>query len=1075
MVKHKDTATYDLFGSSRTGLINDPSLIWPAASRFPLNLHNRSVKDVIFADLEGSKEALIITGYASLVQIIEFSDSVTDDKKIRILFGNEPYESNKNVYRVREQEMSEEAEAYWLRRGISLYLSGQIVHAIELIKQGVIEARYLRGGRVLHAKIYVGDTAATLGSSNFSKSGLSLQLEANARFSYSETGRRFEELQMIAENYWQEGTDYSEALIDLLSRLLKIVTWEEALAKACAELLEGEWAQKYLDQSYLSDVKLWPSQKQGIAQALYVLSNQGSVLIADATGSGKTKLGVHLIGAIQDQILRSNRLRRGKPVLVCPPLVEESWNKEAAIANVALNTISQGKLSTASGAHNQTIEDNLRRAQILCVDEGHNFLNTRSNRTKQLLRNLADHVVVFTATPINKGVKDLLKIADLLGADNLQESTVKSFKQMLGFKRIDHGLTLGEEDLLRGEIQRFTVRRTKSELNRLIAKEPELYKTRDGRTCRFPEHKARYYPLKETQGDLEIAVRIAELSEQLHAVSYFQKTFQFSKRLGRLGFTHESYLKARLESARKLAKYEIQSSLRSSRIALAEHIEGTRKACKRFALPKSNKTISEGVLHRIREIQDRLPTNKLEVALPTWLTDAREHLEICRRDYVIYGQILKLLASLTDSREDAKSNHLIKLVRRNSLVIAFDSKPLTLDYLKHTITQKSSDTEVLVASGSSSQGKRQIIEAFQLGAQSTNIIALCSDALAEGVNLQAASTMVHLDMPTVIRIAEQRAGRVDRIDSRHEVVDTWWPDDAAEFTLTSDDKFIERYETVETFLGSNMPLPSREVSNREVVSAWQEQEEQWDGIDDAFAPVKSLIEGSIKGSGALVKKSLYTHYLSVKERVFSRVSLVQATTPWAFFCLSAGVFGAPRWVLFEQHESNAQLELGEICQRLRQLLVEGVENKELDKKASGYIEHFSERLNQTERTFLPKKKQRALEQLEDFVDELFESGTATSQESISHLMAIRRLLNEFELDNQPDWDEVAARWLDIIRPIWFEKLQAPRSRPLLLKDIRKDLSANRSELLGKILQQFQDFPVIQRPEERIRSCIIGVD
>lgn len=1069
MVKHKDTSTFDLFGSSRAGLIDDPSLIWPPASRFPLNLHNRSVKDVVFADLGRSKDALIITGYASLVQIIEFADSIRGNKKIRILFGNEPVESNKNIYRVKEREMSEEAEAYWLQRGISLYLSGQIVHTIELVRQGIIETRYLPGGRMLHAKIYVGDTAATLGSSNFSKSGLSLQLEANARFSQS--SKRFKELQSIAENYWQEGKDYSEALIDLLSRLLKIVTWQEALAKACAELLEGEWAQKYLDQSYLSDSNLWPSQKQGIAQALYILSNQGSVLIADATGSGKTKLGVHLIGAIQDQILRSNRLRRGKPILVCPPLVEESWNNEAALTNVALNTVSQGKLSTASEGRNQTIEDNLRRAQILCIDEGHNFLNTSSNRTKQLLRNIADHVVVFTATPINKGVKDLLKIADLLGADNLQESTVKSFKQMLGFKRIDHGLTLGEEELLRAEIQRFTVRRTKSELNRLIEKEPESYRTRDGRICRFPEHKARYYPLKETQEDLAIAVRIGELSEQLHAATYFQKTFQFSKRLERLGFTHQSYLKARLESAKKLAKYEILSSLRSSRIVLAEHIEGTRKACKRFALEKSSKTISDGVFHRIKEIQDQLPKNKLEVALPTWLTDAKEHLEICRRDYVIYDQILKLLDDLTDNREDAKANHLIKLVRRNSLVIAFDSKPLTLEYLKHTITQKSTDIEVLVASGSSPQGKRQITEAFQLGAKSKNIIALCSDALAEGVNLQAASTMVHLDMPTVIRIAEQRAGRVDRIDSRHAVVDTWWPDDAAEYTLTSDEKFIERYETVETFLGSNMPLPSREVSNRQVVSAWEHEEEQWDGIDDAFAPVKSLIEGD----KALVNKGVYKHYLSVKEKVFSRVSLVQAAAPWAFFCLSAGVFGAPRWVLFEQVGSDAQLELGEICQRLRQLLVRGVESKDLDKKASGYIEHFSERLNQAERTFLPKKKQRALEQLEDFVDELFESGTATSQESIAHLMAIQRLLKHFELENQPDWDEVAARWLDIIRPIWFEKLQAPRARPLLLKDIRKDLSAHRSELLREILEQFTIFPVIQRPEERIRSCIIGVD
>ena len=38
----------------------------------------------------------------------------------------------------------------------------------------------------LHAKIYIGDDAATLGSSNFTNPGLRGQLEANARFVRSE-------------------------------------------------------------------------------------------------------------------------------------------------------------------------------------------------------------------------------------------------------------------------------------------------------------------------------------------------------------------------------------------------------------------------------------------------------------------------------------------------------------------------------------------------------------------------------------------------------------------------------------------------------------------------------------------------------------------------------------------------------------------------------------------------------------------------------------------------------------------------------------------------------------------------
>ena len=82
------------------------------------------------------------------------------------------------------------------------------------------------------------------------------------------------------------------------------------IGRACAELLEGDWARALLHEGYLpGEAELWPAQRQGIAQALYVLSRQGSVLVADATGSGKTRMGANLVRAIQEQIASSGRLR----------------------------------------------------------------------------------------------------------------------------------------------------------------------------------------------------------------------------------------------------------------------------------------------------------------------------------------------------------------------------------------------------------------------------------------------------------------------------------------------------------------------------------------------------------------------------------------------------------------------------------------------------------------------------------------------------------------------------------------------------------------------------------------------
>ena len=158
--------------------------------------------------------------------------------------------------------------------------------------------------------------------------------------------------------------------------------------------------------------------------------------------------------------------------------------------------------------------DTLRRAQILCVDEGHNFLNLGSSRTQNILRHMADHVLLFTATPINRSVKDLLRIVDLLGADNLEPATQKMFKRLLGARHIRRGFSEEEVEVLRKEIQRFTVRRTKDILNGLIAREPEQYRDKYGNLCRFPRHHPHIYTLNESQSDRDIARQIRELAKK---------------------------------------------------------------------------------------------------------------------------------------------------------------------------------------------------------------------------------------------------------------------------------------------------------------------------------------------------------------------------------------------------------------------------------------------------------------------------------------------------------------------------------------------------------------------------------
>ena len=1083
----KDSASgsynLDLFADEEEVAAAARLAAWPDASRFPLNVAGERVGAQVLADIKGSNRPLIVTGYASLDRLIDLAAGVPSDGEVRVLLGSEPFPSRRTQFSVGGRSFPKEVENYWLERGVSLLLSGKLVRCIERLKEGVITARYLASpSQRLHAKIYVGDEAATVGSSNFTHQGLGHQLEANVRFRKDKEAKRYRELRSIAENYWALGSGYTAELIALLEQLLKVVSWEEALAKACAELLEGEWAKDYVGSDFLfGDVDLWPAQRQGIAQALYVLSQQGSVLIADATGSGKTRMGIHLIQAMQSQILRSGRLRKGKALMVCPPAVAENWEWESHRAGMALDTYSHGSLShRRSGKHDLTLEA-LRRAQILCVDEGHNFLNIKSNRTQHLLRNMADHVLLFTATPINRSVVDLLRITDMLGADNLDPSTLGAFRKMLGVRSINRSLTEDEIEALRKEIQRFTVRRTKRMLNRLIDREPEHYRDRSGNPCRFPKHLPKIYRLNESTEDRAIAARIRDLADRLHGVSHFVRPLEMPEVLARQGWPEETYLKGRLLSAKKIARYLIMASIRSSRLALAEHIVGTKLAVQDFKLPGFQKHTETGdILGVLERIAGSPSGSRLNISPPRWLTTEEAHAEVCEQDMAIYREIYDLLRNMTSAREQAKAAQLVKLAKKHVLLLAFDSRPITLATIQRLIEETAPGLRTVVATGDPSSSRNEMLETFKPGSEAVGVVGLCSDSLSEGVNLQQASALVHLDMPSVVRIAEQRVGRVDRMDSPHRSIEAWWPEDAPEFALSTDERFVERYETVESLLGSNMPLPdslqasrSKLVRANDLVREFEKAAEkaQWDGIEDAFQPVRDLI----LGKHALVSEDVYDHYLGVSANVLARVSLVKAVRPWAFFCLSAGAFWAPRWIFMPDLGAAPVTDLAEVCEALRERVGPETSNLAMDAHAAALLNQFLLRINEAERLLLPRKKQKALEEMGQVLERLLEVAAKNQDEYRVHgYRALLDMLRKRELEHQPDWDEVAGRWLDIIRPIWYQRLQQPRNRPLLLKDIRKDLLNPGDEFGDKLIAEFSSFPMLRGADERVTACIVGV-
>jgi hypothetical protein len=104
---------------------------------------------------------------------------------------------------------------------------------------------------------------------------------------------------------WEVGTNYGQDLLELLRTLLQSVTWQEALARACAEVLEGTWANKYVG------------------------TPGGDAPPVLALGSGKTRMGAYLIAALMQRFLLGEGRARAdlRPLLICPPGVVDRWQR----------------------------------------------------------------------------------------------------------------------------------------------------------------------------------------------------------------------------------------------------------------------------------------------------------------------------------------------------------------------------------------------------------------------------------------------------------------------------------------------------------------------------------------------------------------------------------------------------------------------------------------------------------------------------------------------------------------------------------------------------------------------------
>ena len=174
--------------------------------------------------------------------------------------------------------------------------------------------------------------------------------------------------------------------------------------------------------------------------------------------------------------------------------------------------------------------------------------------------------------------------------------------------------------------------------------------------------------------------------------------------------------------------------------------------------------------------------------------------------------------------DEARSRCLLDIRRNNprSKIVAFAQYSSTVSALFRLIGFEGG-VAMLTASGARVSGgklsRQETIERFAPRANRSRPppraesidVLLCTDLLSEGVNLQDAEIVIHLDVPWTAARMEQRVGRVARMGSIHSRVRTYQlrPPASADAVLRIESVVARKWNVARSSIGVNPGGPAR--------------------------------------------------------------------------------------------------------------------------------------------------------------------------------------------------------------------------------------------------------------------------
>lgn len=793
------------------------------------NVNGNTLLKVLESLLVKSAKLDIATGTFEIGAFLSLGKTWQHLDGIRLLMGDETTKRTKDHLIKALQDVTDDNIESVKEKDDTLHGLAAVRDAIrrgQIVVRVYDKAKFHAKLNLMHAQNSSPVDFATVGSSNFTNPGLTQNVELN---SFITDATHIGKLSEWYDARWEEASEVKAELLRTIERHLKEYSPFEVYAKALHTYFKGREkpADEWEENESVIYRTLSQYQKDGYHAALQIADTWNGALICDGVGSGKTYIGLMLL----ERYLRDNkRVLLITPKSVAESVWNSQVSRQLRSEygrllrehyDIKLHT----DLGRQGGINDDDLEHFREYIDVIIIDEAHHFRNHASNRGR-LLMELAENkkLYLLTATPINNSIDDIYHLINYFAQNNRRhfaEIGVHDFRKHFrniekrlenGTETIDIVEQIEEDDFLR---QDPVLRQILIQRSRTYIKDAEMA---SGTDILFPKRVIEptiEYSLRRVYRTLYDELQAAFDRDDPFLNLAIYNTVKYHKKPERqienrqkqiVGLIRTLVLK-RLESSWRAFEATVENLL----LKMAEWLE--RYAPERFRMWEGTNTRWWGVVQK--HIRDRLQAdgiltdNTLETLLNSVAPNPSEEEDDLASvetddDFIpedhdvdslfgdvvddmnfltgLLSRIYRLfyadeLASEPDTRQDDKLQQLLKLLKSHpdEKLLIFTEFCDTARYL-YTQLQRAGFKGIEQIDSRRKVNREEVIERFSPrynGRSPQDVVPvqtlITTDVLAEGLNLQDASTIINYDLHwNPVRLM-QRIGRLDRrLDSETE-------------------------------------------------------------------------------------------------------------------------------------------------------------------------------------------------------------------------------------------------------------------------------------------------------------------